>query len=339
MNKRLLTMLAMCISCAGLQAQDIATRYFEIVPPKNKVTQSLYNTVEFLDSRGDTSHIGTISVGLLKNRDAMLKLKTPFQQQLSGLITELTDSTARDGRLLFQLKQFDFVETYGTRYCYLGAALYAKQDAGYKRLSILDTILIVRIPDVAKAIQKEGNKIISDFVSKGLLLQPADTTLYPIEVVENIDSVEKRQIPVYNTTAYSDGLYTSYASFKNQAPDMQGLVALNKDGSVSSVKMVDSAGKKIKLKSKSLYAVITKGKLFIATEYGYYSMQKISDNFYFTGNVRVAASSGDISTGQIAFGLVGAALASSGNEARYDMIIDHLTGKFIHITRLKIDTD
>lgn len=209
----------------------------------------------------------------------------------------------------------------------------------YKRLSTLDTILIVRIPDVAKAIQKEGNKIIADFVAKGLLLQPADTALYPIEVVKNIDSVEKRQIPAYNTTAYKDGLYNSYESFKNQIPDIQGLVALSKDGSISSVKIIDSAGKKIKLKSKSLHAVITKGQLFIATEYGYYPMQKISDNFYFTGNVRVAASSGDISSGQLALGLVGAALASSGNEARYDMIIDHLTGKFIHINRIKISTD
>jgi len=82
----------MCISCAGLHAQDIATRYFEIAPPKNKVTQSLYNTVEFLDSRGDTSHIGAVSVGLLKNRDAILKLKTPFLPQLSGLINDLIDS-------------------------------------------------------------------------------------------------------------------------------------------------------------------------------------------------------------------------------------------------------
>lgn len=330
MNKSCLTLLTLLVPATGLFAQDL-TRIFEISPATAKVPHSLYQTIGFVDSREDTSMIGLVQVGVLKNRDATLRLKSPVLPQLVKLVGSLTDTTAANGELLFQLRDFGFVQTYGTRYCRLAADMYAKNGGRYNRISSLDTIIITTGGDVSKIIQKEENKIIADFLAKGLLQQPTDSMSYDLAGIANIDSIEQRRIPVYNTTNYVDGIYMTYASFANQLPDRQGMIDARKDGSISSVKMLDPNGNKVKLKSKNVYAIVNKGQIFIATEYGYYPMQKYNDRLIFTGDIRDAASNGDVAGGQFALGLIGAAIARSGNQTTYDMRIDHRTGQFIRL--------
>jgi hypothetical protein len=317
-----------------LSAQD-RVRFFEITSPKYKVQNSLYRTIGFLDSREDSSLIGVVNIGLLKNQEAKLILRSPVLPQLTKLVDSLTDSSAREGEVLFHLKDFYFSETMGSRYCYLNAGLYAKEGSQYKKISFLDTVIIIKVSDVTKALLSEGNKIIADFIAKGLLQQPADTPSYGIADVKNMNNIEKEQIPAYTTDKYTDGIYTSYLSFKSQTPDKQGLVEIKRDGSISSVKIVDTDGKKSKVKSKNLYAVISGGKPFIATEYGYYPLERINNIFLFTGDVRVAASTGDMRAAQFGFGLIGAALESSGNQETYELIIDHLNGRFVHLRPVK----
>ena len=330
MLKIFLSLIIFLLLGANLFAQDII-KTFEIVLPKFKVENSLYNKIKFLDSRGDTSLIGIIFPGEPNYRPEKLVLKTPFLPQLTSLLNSLTDSTAKNGEILFQLKQFNFVEPSETRYCYFSIELYAKKNAGYKIISSLDTVILIVRHNVAKEILELGNIILSNFFAKALLQEPIDTTLYNITEIENIDSVEKRKITIYNTTKYVDGLYTNYESFKNLVPDMQGFVEMKKDGTISSVKTLDENGKKIKVKSKNIYAVINKGQIFIATEYGYYPLQKINDNLFFTGDVRVAASNGEMNTAGLALGLLGGISTRAGSKATYDMIIDHRNGKFIHM--------
>ncbi len=329
MIKSFLT-LTLFFSATGLFAQDL-TRVFDISPATSRVRHSLYQTIGFVDSREDTSMIGIVQVGLLKNKDATLRLKSPVLPQLVKLVESLTDTTAANGGLLFQLRDFGFVQTHGTRYCRMAADLYSKKGAMYTRISTLDTTMIITGGDVSKIIQKEENKIIADFVARGLLQQPTDSMSYDLAGITNIDSIEKRRIPVYNTASYVDGIYMTYASFGNQLPDRQGMIDARKDGSISSVKMLDPGGNKIKLKSKNVYAIVNKGQIFIATEYGYYPVQKYNDRLIFTGDVRDAASNGDVAGGQFALGLVGAALARSGNQNTYDMRIDHRNGRFIRL--------
>ena len=337
--KRTATSLALLFFLTkGLFGQDLV-REFELFPPKYKIHNSLYNKIDFLDSRGDSSRIGIVLAGLLKNHDAKFILKTPFLPQVQRLMNALTDSSAAEGELLFQLKQFNFIEASGTRYCYLGAALYVKKEQGYLGLSVLDTVIVVTAANVGKILTNAGNKIIANFIARGLLLQANEGVLYNMSSLENIDSVEKSHIPVYLATSYTDGIYLTYESFKNQRPEMKGQVDIKRDGSISSVKITDSLGKKIKLRSKSLYAVIAGGHPYIATEYGYYPLQKINDNFFFTGDIKIAASNQDIVSGELGFGLLGAGLAAMGSKARYDMIIDHLNGRFFHLREIKTETD
>src|ERR1700722_8673132 len=104
MNRLPLILLISCLPCLTLLAQDRAdsTLYFGFDAPRNKPVKSLYNTIDFLDSRQDTSMIGilghTDSGGV-----ARLVLATPVLPQLTNMLNALTKPPAGDGRLLLQL--------------------------------------------------------------------------------------------------------------------------------------------------------------------------------------------------------------------------------------------
>jgi hypothetical protein len=330
MNKLFLALLVLSFSGTELFSQDI-TKDFEINLPGYKVQNSLYNKIDFLDSRLDNTQIGIVGVGLLRGIDATLISTTPFNIQLASVFNSLIDSTAKDGEILFQLNQFNFKEETGSRYCYFNAALYFEKDARYKKIAYIDTVIIVTASNVTKALTVAGSNAINGFIARALLQGPSDSISYNINEVENMDSVEKQNILLYNAIKYTDGLYTSYTSFMKQQPDRQGIVDTRKDGSISSVKIIDSTGKKVKVKPATIYAVVDKGIPFIATEYGYYPLQKINNNFFFTGDVRIAASTGDMNSSGIILGLAGALLTKPGIEETFEMKIDYLNGVFIHI--------
>lgn len=337
MRKNYAATLCLCILGMYTLAQETPLRYFEIKTPSHKknrpaytkVSNSLYNTIGFLDSREDTNYIGTVGIGLMKH-DAKLKLRMPFQPQLQILVDSLIDSTAAAGELLFQLRDFHFVEESSTRYCYLQVGLYVRAQDAYYFLSILDTVLLVTSTDVLGVVEGEGNHILGNFLSSELTRKPQDAVLYHIQDIVNYDSIEKSRIPVYTATQYVNGIYYNYKSFCNQVPDQQGNIETNKHGTITRVE-VDTAGRKVKIKSKDLYAVVYKGMLYIATEYGYYPLEKVHNNLFFTGDVKVPASQGDKNGAQIAFGLIGRAIASAGTKTTYDMIIDPISGALVHL--------
>ena len=76
--------------------------------------------------------------------------------------------------------------------------------------------------------------------------------------------------------------------------------------------------------------VAFKGDLFIATEYGFYKLKKLGDDFYFTGKAKVTAKTGDVLAAGFFFGIFGTLLASSA-DATFEMKIDHNNGGFIRL--------
>jgi hypothetical protein len=344
MKKLILPLLAIWVSGINTSAQDIAsaglTRVFEIVPPAFKVHNSLYRTIEFIDSREDSALIGVVDVGLLKNRAANLILKTPILPQLQRMVDSMTDLNGQDGALLFQLRDFNFVEETGTRYCYLKAALYAKTDTRYRKLSDLDTVMIIPVADVTKALQLIANRILADFMAKGLILQPTDSSSWSISDIQNMDSIEKHRLPVYNTANYSDGVYLSYTAFKNQLPDRQAMIETKKDGHIASVSILDPQARKIKLKPREVYAVIFKSIPYIATAYGFYPLQKAGDNFFFTADVPIVPSYRDVSAETFATRRISVTFVDARPiPETFDMTIDDYNGAFIHLRRIvKTDT-
>ena len=318
-----------------------STEDFKLSLPDQKISGSLYNKIKFIDSRYDTSNFGIVQLGAF-NRKARVIPKTHLSQQLSDVLAALTDSTAGNGELLLYVTQFNFAEVTGAMsekgYCYVRATLYSLNSNRYKKITGTDTVILIKSMDVTRALFRNGSKLITDLISQNLLKSPDNTESYSYNEVLRMDSIEKSKLKIYNTGEYTDGVYTTYETFKSQVPDKQATVEM-KEGKISSVKTPGESGKMEKVKSKNIYAVIYQGHPFIATEYGYYPLYKRNDDFYFTGKAKTAAHTGDIIAAGIFFGIIGELIASNSADATFEMKIDHINGGFIRLREIKTSTE
>jgi hypothetical protein len=331
MFKSLATLVVLTITFTHLLGQH--TKDFEIHLPGKKVNASLYNSIDFLDSRFDTTHMGIVQLGAF-NKKARVVPKMPFDRQLENVLFALTDSTAKQSKLLLQLRQFNFAEITGATsekgYLYMRADLYVNNNLRYQKLASIDTVVLVKSMDVTNALFRKGSATVTNFIADNLLNTPADQLIYTLNDINNIDSLEKSKIFLYTTDKYTDGVYETFNAFKSQAPDRPAIVNTDKSGKISSVFAIGEDGNKIKLKAKDIYAIVHDGQPFVASEYGYFPLKKVDHDLYFTGRAKVTAKSGDVIAASIFFGIIGGLLASDAS-AVFEMKIDHLNGGFIHI--------
>jgi hypothetical protein len=321
------------------------SKEFKIEHAQSRIPGSLYNSIEFADTRVDTSNMGIIQKGIM-NTFAIVNTKVPMAQQLSDYITSVIDSTAVNGKLLFQLRHILFCESTTmaseTGYCYMKAILYAGRDGEtYQKLADIDTVIKVKSFDVTKAVLKSGSDLIAGLISENLRKYPANDVIYSYHDILKTDSIEKRKIKLYNTNVFENGLYYSYNSFSEQKPDKPVIVSTKKDGTISVVKTRDINQNLVKVKSGEIYAIVFNGKPYISTGYGYYPLFRGDDYYYFVGKVKPVTSNNDanVMAAGMMFGLVGgliAGAASSGNVSgeNYFIILDHSNGGFIHYKKM-----
>ncbi|MEO6721526.1 MAG: hypothetical protein ABIN67_14250 [Ferruginibacter sp.] len=338
MNK-LLLLISLNFFCGFTLFSQSRNEDFEITLPEQRIEHSLYNKISYLDSRIDTTNMGIVQLGAF-NRKAKVVPKVPFSEQMRKVLGALTDSTAGNGNLLLQLRQFNFAEITGAvsekGYCYLRAQLYANSNNGYQTVGFIDTVISVKSFDVTKGLFRNASNVLSAFISSNLLKTVSDSTVFSLHDIANMDSVEKRFVKLYNVSTYVDGVYTDWRSFANQSPDKQGTVEL-KDGTISRVKVLDENGKATKVKSKDLYAVVHNGQPFIATDFGYYPLTKDGNDLFFTGKAKVTANTGDVIAASMFFGILGGLMASDA-ASLFDMKLDHLNGGFIRLREIKMST-
>ena len=294
----------------GLRAQNIV-HPFELSWPIFQVKNSLYNRIEFIDSRSYTRSIGIVQFGLSPGQEENIVFKTPIEPQLTGLIRALTDSTAKDGVLVFQLRRFRFIETSGVRHCNLSASLYVRKGEQYIPLAQLNTVMVLS-SGIWQNLQSQGNSLITDLISKTLLQPANDSLVYSIRDVQQIDSVEKKKLPLYTADHYTDGIYRNGEHFISQQPDWTRMEAqTKKDGSITDVSAVYSNGTKKPVEKKEIYAIVYKGAPFIVTEYGFFPLQRLGDDFYSVCDLRV-----------------------NRNKYHCQLMLDHQKGEFIIVREL-----
>ncbi|MPQ47791.1 hypothetical protein GCQ56_12340 [Marinifilum sp. N1E240] len=329
--KNLYTFILFLTMSFNLLGQN-STKDFSITVPENKVSNSLYSKIELLDCRIDTSHLGVVQVGML-NRKAKVIPEVSLSSQLNDIMSEIIDSSALNGELLFQIRKLSFAEitkaTSEKGYFYLRAVLYSKQGERYHKLSDIDTLSIVKGMDVTKKIFRTGSKVMTDFISQNLNKEVKDLESYSYHEIVKLDSCEKRKLKLYNTKNYKDGLYYTFGSFRDQEPDNEVFVKRRKDLSIASVKVHDEFNQLVKVKSKNIYAIVEDGQAYIATKYGYYNLCKSDDYFYFVGDVEATANSADVVAAGAFFGVLGGLLASGARGTKYFIVIDHINGGFI----------
>lgn len=116
-------------SCFTLLSKE-RTKPFELEVPEYKVENSLYNNIEFLDSRRYKDDLGYIQTGLM-NSYAYLVDEVPFTDQFNKLISQVTDETSQGKTLLLQLRNLNFSEitkaASETGYCHIRISLFEKE--------------------------------------------------------------------------------------------------------------------------------------------------------------------------------------------------------------------
>ncbi|PJJ79855.1 hypothetical protein [Mucilaginibacter auburnensis] len=331
--KLLFVYLLISIQHFAAKAQKI--EQFSLIRPEYKVANSLYKTINFIDSRNDTSTLGIVQTGAF-NRQALVVAKDGLGNQIKNVLADLTDSTAANGELLLQLRLYNLAEVTSSfsekGYFKLYAHLFAKVDNGYSIINSVDTLVVMSAMDVTNALLKAGSNVLTDFIANNLTNKPQSKASFPYSYIVNIDRAEKKQLRLYTADTFTDGVYYRYRSFKDQIPD--GEVVVEGDSiSDGNIKVYDAKRKLKNLNPANAYAVVFKGKPYITNTFGYHPVYRRDDDVFFNGRISIYrnASAGTVIAMSALFGIAGGLIASSGTNDLYDgeVKIDYLTGEFI----------
>jgi hypothetical protein len=328
----LLTTLIFITACSFSQGK---TEPFDIDVPVGAVPGSFYNSIVFIDTRIDSTHMGYVKVGAFDTKASVI-MEVPFADQVTRLLRSLTDQNANNNTIYLCVRNLFFTEltqsvvNKGT--FHFRASLYSFSNNSYYKISELDTFLMVKSMDATNGLLKGASNVIVSFIRNNLIKNPSDAIGYTYNEIKNPDSTEKSKLKLYTTTAYTEGLYSSYQSFSNQLPDKQ-VVVEEKKSKIKIVRIIDGSGNQQEVKQNLLYALVYKGTPYISTSFGYYPLVKRNDNFYFTGRAKNEADMGMA----MMFGVAGALLSESGTSV-YEMKLDHHSGRFIQIRELQSGT-
>ncbi|MEO7212467.1 hypothetical protein [Mucilaginibacter sp.] len=333
MYKKTISPILLVLFCANAYAQNKVN--FEIALSETKTSHSLYNSIDLADTRTDTNNFGYVQTGVY-NKVTTVIPHNPFSAEIKRVLASLVSADAGNGELLLQLRQFSFAELTGVLgeygYCTVKAEMYVKNGTGYQKTTSLDTLVQLRSSiDVTNPLLRSGSRLLTAFIQANLTLPAAnDARVYTYNEVVHIDSIEKKALPLYNAGTYTNGLYLTYQSFKNQLPDKRGLTTENDYVHPGFVKIADEKGKLRDVKLKKTYAIVYKGMPYIATEFGFYPLTKINNEFTFTGMAKTPPSIATLIVVNGMFGATGT-LANSGDEDTFEMKIDHQNGSLIKL--------
>ena len=96
MKKGFVILLVLCFASC-LKAQQA----FKVNMPEIKIEGSLYNKINWIDSRIDTTNLGVVQLGMFNNR-AKVVWENPFSDQLDSLMHIITSNDAKNGELRFR---------------------------------------------------------------------------------------------------------------------------------------------------------------------------------------------------------------------------------------------
>jgi hypothetical protein len=337
LKRFLITGTLLFYSCL-VNAQNSKKLLLEL--PEKKISNSLYNKLVLVDARPDTTGMGIVQTGM-ENNLAKVIAKKPLAVQLNDIMGGLTDTSAKSGQLLIQLRQLNFAEITGTLkdhgFFNLQAQLFAKENGGYKKIDAIDTLVAITALDVTHALLKKGSEVLTNFIAVNLKKQQLGD-LVSYHDIARVDSIEKSKIKLYTTDTYTDGLYYTYKSFAAQSPDAQFTLD-GKKVKKNSVKMPDQKGVLQTVKIDSVYALVYKGKPYIATGFDYYPLTKEGNDLLFVGKISGKANTSDVVAGAILFGVAGGLVAAASNSApTFEVKIYHVNGRFVKLRHYITDS-
>jgi hypothetical protein len=314
-------------------------------------TNSFYKRISFLDSRYDTSSMGVIHSGEFSNK-APVQVFIPFSVQLNDLLKSLIDETAADGELLFQLRKLKFAESekdgFEKGLCFLRAVLYEKNGNSCKMLSSVDTVIVLIYSESSSTLPDEASKVISSMIVSCLAKTSSAESL-DISQVQNIDREEKLLLPLYNPSLYkgnkdttlTNGVYFTYATFKNLKPDRQIASAVIKPNGSLQLKILSSKNKPEKIAEDQFYAFVNDGKAYVLGEFAACQLYKYNSDLFYVGagtaNPAADALLGKINLKQLpvpAENLTADLLKKKKDRKYYLIRLDHIDGSFMRVKEI-----
>jgi len=332
MNKIFLCTLFIVLSYLNLNAQKVYR--FKLSPVQTKVSNSLYNSLVVLDYRGDTTSMGFILAGIMARYTKVVP-DIPVSSQFKYLFNSVIDTTAAHGELLLQIRRLIFAEREnsftGNGYFNMRANLYAKIGRHYQLVSTIDTLVSKTSLDPTNAILKSGDEVMADFLIKNLKVKPL-ISIFSGKDILNIDDMEKYELALYNRDEYTDGLYLTYHSFKNQMPDRQ-ITVDSADLNSGDIRTIEGGGITSKVKAANVYAIVYQGHPYVVSEGFYYPLKKVNNDFFFTGKARLSLLPGDELMADIMGPYTGLVLFGAPT-ATFEMKIDYENGVFIRLKKV-----
>jgi hypothetical protein len=338
--KNIITIIVfLLLPVAGLMAQEKTKLFLLDASKEKRVSASLYSSVDFLDSRENKVNLGVVRVGTLDKEAAVIP-QEDFQLQLNKVVAGLVGDEALPGKLLFQLRKLKFIEKaegnleYG--YCFFRASVYTPVESNrYKQIAAIDTFISVESRDVTNLIMESANKAIVRFMASSLQKDTLFKPIYTYNDIVRIDSIEKSRIKVYNVAEYTDGIYSSFESFKEQLPDYSLFSITFEDGEITEIKGKNQKGRILKLKSDEVYAMVNKGQPYISAQFGYYPLVKNNNDFYFIGDDKQHYIKGQLVKSNSLLNPVEYLYSPLPLTSTFEIKIDHINGKFMRVKEVK----
>lgn len=317
--------------------------YVHLSAEKTKIEKSVFSQIEVVDTRFDKEYMGFVQKGLM-NRRAPVKLKRPLSEEVKEFALQLIDSADKeDGTLLINIRNFFMSELTGafseSGTFVLKASFYYKRNDKYDLMFSVDTSIVVKSMDVTHKLLRTVNLQWGRYIEKAAtfdLAQIGTEGAWTYDDIQDVDLLEKKQLPVFNTDLPERGLYLTYEDFKDNRPTETNFIKeIHNKTKAQLFFYTKKDGTKGKPVMKRDYYAICDGEgLYISTQYGFYPARKQGYDFFFTGMVAEAANASNVAMASLFFGVIGAAVASIPSKGMYEFKIDHTNGKFLPIRKL-----
>jgi len=323
MKKVSILFILILISVIGIYAKDDGKSFRLVIPETTKVSNSLYNNIEFLDSRNNYEY------------DLLRIDPASFLSQLNTLLQALTNETAHDATLFIQLRDLSLEKESKNEgeYAHLRITLYERINSDYLMIGTTDEKIPLPKP---KEYMETISQAITDIISSNLLQAYTDPKPFTLENVHHIAFFEKENLKVYNTNSFANGIYLTFLDFINQVPDERKITTKFKKGELKEIKIINPENnKERKLDAAYIFAVVIDGQPYISVDNKYIPMYKVDDDFYFEdeiSNSKVGfAPSFSFGIGSGGYRGAGIGLGIYGKSAKQkiNFRIDHLNGDFV----------
>lgn len=146
------------------------------------------------------------------------------------------------------------------------------------------------------------------------LQEPNNLKEYSTEELRYLDSLEKRDLPIYSVTKAKKGLYKDYNAFKMNVPDSSDVfIDTSKSRKIKVYVWNKEKTKKQRIYPNAIYAASDGEIILKANSTGFFTLKKVKSDFVYTGTIGWASTTGGANGATVAAVMAGAMLgAASG---------------------------